>query len=193
MVDLDGGLVLIGPDSEWFWTAFSGIVVAVSLLAVFRQLRLQVSQKARDDVANMDDEYFSERFLRYRLQVAIARRDGVAPENMPDGACSAIFAFWDEVGALTKEKHVDKKMTAQMMGHPAVGSWFHLEPWITARRDTHLQVDKEEVTNFEWFVHEMIRISPALVSLLEPPPPEYYDGWVAHLEELIAVEVALRT
>jgi hypothetical protein len=28
------GLTLIGPGSEWFWTALSGIVVAVTLLVI---------------------------------------------------------------------------------------------------------------------------------------------------------------
>jgi hypothetical protein len=61
VIDLDGGLVLVGPESEWFWTAFSGILVAFSLFAVFRQLRLQTGQKMRDDIASLEAEY-SERF-----------------------------------------------------------------------------------------------------------------------------------
>ena len=30
------GLVLIGPGSEWFWTALSGLVVAVTFFAIYR-------------------------------------------------------------------------------------------------------------------------------------------------------------
>jgi hypothetical protein len=124
MINLDGGLVLIGPGSEWFWTAFSGILVAISLLAVFRQLKLQTAQKLRDDVASLEAEYNSERFRRYRVQLAIARRDGVAPEEMPESAGEAILGFWTEVGAFTHGKHFDKKMTAEMLGAGAVGAWF---------------------------------------------------------------------
>jgi hypothetical protein len=140
----------------------------------------------------MDAEYFSERFLRYRLAVAIARRAGAAPDAMPDGACRAIVGFWDEVGEFAKAKHIDRRMTARMMGQAAVGGWFHLEPWITAQRGSFLNVD-EEPSGYEWLVHELIRLEPGLVALLDEPPPEYYDGWVANLEDLIAVEVALRT
>jgi hypothetical protein len=35
------GSALIGPGSEWFWTAVSGAVLAVTFLAIYRQLRLQ--------------------------------------------------------------------------------------------------------------------------------------------------------
>jgi hypothetical protein len=35
------GLAFIGPGSEWFWTAISGIVLAITFIAIYRQLRLQ--------------------------------------------------------------------------------------------------------------------------------------------------------
>jgi hypothetical protein len=35
------GLAFIGPGSEWFWTAVSGIVLAGTFIAIYRQLRLQ--------------------------------------------------------------------------------------------------------------------------------------------------------
>jgi hypothetical protein len=31
------GMALIGPGSEWFWTAVSGIVLAVTFIAIYRQ------------------------------------------------------------------------------------------------------------------------------------------------------------
>lgn len=187
MIDLDGGLVLVGPESEWFWTAFSGILVGISLLAVFRQLRLQTSQKMRDDIANLEAEYNSERFLRYRLQLATARRDGLAPEQMPDAACRSIVNFWDEVGEFARARHIDRKMTASMMGGAAVSGWFHLEPWIR-----HQGMASGHEGGYGWFVQECVRLEPDAAPMLEPPPPEYYDSWVAYLEDLITVEVALR-
>jgi hypothetical protein len=36
-------IVLIGPGSEWFWTAVSGLVLGVTFLAIWRQLRVQAS------------------------------------------------------------------------------------------------------------------------------------------------------
>ena len=60
-------LTRIGPESEWFWSAFSGLVVAMSLLALWRQLRLQTSQKIREDTDMVDKTWESERMMRHRL------------------------------------------------------------------------------------------------------------------------------
>jgi hypothetical protein len=48
------GLSFLGPGSEWFWTAFQGIVVALSLWGLVRQVRIQTAQKMRQDVADLD-------------------------------------------------------------------------------------------------------------------------------------------
>jgi hypothetical protein len=190
VIDLDGGLVLIGPASEWFWTAFSGVLVAISLLALFRQLRLQTGQKMREDVASLEAEYSSERFLRYRLQLALALRDGLPPAQMPEAACTAIVGFWETVGSFTRGKHFDKKMTAKILGAMAVGVWPHLEPWVQFQRREYSS--DETFNDYEWLVRELVRTEPVLSGLLEPQPSSYYADWVTYLEELIAVEVELR-
>jgi hypothetical protein len=188
MINLDDGLVLIGPGSEWFWSAFQGVVVAVSLLALFRQLRLQTAQKMRDDVATLRTEYFSERMLRYRLVVWTAFRDGTAPNELPRGAAFALEYFFEEVAGFTQGKHLDKRLMAENMGAHACTAWTALEPFIRyVRRDQ----DEHFAEGFEWFVKEMVRIEPELASELDLPRSRYAQG-VGRLEELIAVETELR-
>jgi hypothetical protein len=46
------GLVLIGPGSEWFWTALSGLVLAITFVAIYRQLVLQRDSAAIDQVTS---------------------------------------------------------------------------------------------------------------------------------------------
>ena len=48
------GMAFIGPGSEWFWTALSGIVLAVTFIAIYRQLRLQRSQGAIEQIERLD-------------------------------------------------------------------------------------------------------------------------------------------
>jgi hypothetical protein len=38
------GMAFVGPGSEWFWTAVSGLVLAGTFIAIYRQLRLQRRQ-----------------------------------------------------------------------------------------------------------------------------------------------------
>jgi hypothetical protein len=189
MINLDDGLILIGPGSEWFWTAFQGVVVAASLWALFRQLRMQTAQKMRDDVASLQAEYYSERMLRYRLVVSTAFRDGTAPNELPQGAAFALEHFWEEVAGFTKAKHLDKRVMADYLGTHACVAWTALEPFIQYIRQ-ELQ-DDLFAEGFERFVKEIVRIDPTLATELNLPRSRYAQG-VARLEELIAVETALR-
>ncbi len=66
------GMSFIGPGSEWFWTAVSGLVLAVTLLAIYRQLRLQASQGAIEQTDAAMREFFSERMLGHQLTVLLA-------------------------------------------------------------------------------------------------------------------------
>jgi hypothetical protein len=84
------GLALIGPGSEWFWTAISGIVLAVTFLAIYRQLRLQRSQGAIEQIAAFTREWNSERMLVHRRNVLIALRDGTDRKVLPEGAVSMV-------------------------------------------------------------------------------------------------------
>jgi hypothetical protein len=42
------GLVLIGPGSEWFWSALQFVVVVVSLVGIYNQLQGQQAQMQED-------------------------------------------------------------------------------------------------------------------------------------------------
>ncbi len=54
-------VVLIGPGSERFWTALSGLVLAVTFVAIYRQLRLQRSAAAIEQLNSIAREWQSER------------------------------------------------------------------------------------------------------------------------------------
>jgi hypothetical protein len=77
------GLALIGPGSEWFWTAISGLVLAVTFLAIYRQLRLQSSAGAIEQATALARGWNSELLHRSRLAVLLALRDGVDQPTPP--------------------------------------------------------------------------------------------------------------
>ena len=77
------GMAFIGPGSEWFWTAMSGIVLAVTFLAIYRQLRLQRSQRF-EQIAAFTREW-NWRMLVHRRNVLIALRDGT--DRGPSRGC----------------------------------------------------------------------------------------------------------
>ena len=101
------GSSLLGPGSEWFWAAFQSVVVAVSLWGLVRQVRLQTALKLRQEVAELDAQWQSERMLRHRLVIATAQRDGNLM-GLRGPAPSTVANFWEMVGNLTRANHLDK-------------------------------------------------------------------------------------
>ena len=63
------GMAPIGPGSEWFWTALSGLVLAITFLAVYRQLRLQRNAADFGQLASVEAEWLLELLVRHKLSV----------------------------------------------------------------------------------------------------------------------------
>jgi hypothetical protein len=68
------GMVLIGPGSEWFWTALSGMVLAVTFVALYRQLRLQRAANALNAMEALTRRWESRDLVTTRLEAALAMR-----------------------------------------------------------------------------------------------------------------------
>ena len=67
--------VLLGPGSEWFWTALSGIVLAVTFLAIYRQLAAARSANALQRYLALTEEWNEDR-LYCRLASGIRLESG---------------------------------------------------------------------------------------------------------------------
>jgi hypothetical protein len=104
------GMAFIGPGSEWFWTALSGIVLAVTFLAIYRQLSLQRSAGAIEQLNRIEQEYQSERMLRVALELAQARQAGIDPTLLPQVAVVALVNFWERVATLARRGHIDLEL-----------------------------------------------------------------------------------
>jgi len=88
------GMAFIGPGSEWFWTAISGLVLAITFFAIYRQLRLQRDSAAIEQVAEMERLWTSERMSRSKLAVLLAIEAGTAPMDIPDKPATHVGDFW---------------------------------------------------------------------------------------------------
>ncbi len=145
------GMAFIGPGSEWFWTAVSGIVLAVTFYAIYRQVRLQASQGAIEQVNRIEAEYSSERFQRCTLELLLALRDGVDPANLPLDAAIAIANFWEGVGSLARRGHLDLQLLLDSGSAVYCQSdWVRLAPLLTKRRREFESPAMGE--HFEWLV-----------------------------------------
>jgi hypothetical protein len=126
------GMAFIGPGSEWFWTALSGLVLAVTFLGIYRQLRISRSANAFEQMNRLTTDWESERMNRHKLEILLALREGVKPENVPSGAASYVRDFWDDMALLIRAGHVDRKLVYDSFTAPCRAWWATLAP-VTRR------------------------------------------------------------
>ncbi len=145
------GMAFIGPGSEWFWTAISGIVLAVTFLAIYRQLGLQRSAAAIEQMAALDREWHSERLVRAKLAVVLAIRDGSDVKDLP--AAGTVGDFWERIGFLVRYGHIEPRLVNEYFSTMIRTWWARLAAATVAFRVE--QGAAEAWEHFEWLATRM--------------------------------------
>jgi hypothetical protein len=138
--------VLIGPGSEWFWTAVSGLVLAVTFFAIYRQLSLQRDSAAIEQVYEFERIWTAERMSRSKLICLEAIVAGVPPIAMPDKASAHVGDHWERIGYLARTRHMDRRFVYEQWGLLAQIWWHRLLPSTAAWRER----DQEPGIWSEW-------------------------------------------
>jgi hypothetical protein len=151
LVDWSGAL--IGPGSEWFWAMLQFVIVAGTLIGLYRQLRLQSSREAIEQLGAFDREWRDELNNHVCLEILVALRDGVDPAHIPEGLAISVGAFWEKIGGLVRAGHLDPELLWNGSGGDCAVWWTTLAPFT--RR---LRGEVEGPTyfeNFEWLAGVM--------------------------------------
>ena len=150
------GLAFFGPGSEWFWSMAQFVIVAGTLLGLYRQVKLQSSQGAIEQVAALERDWSSEVMARSRLAVLVSLRDGVAPKDVPSTAASVLGNFWERVGYLVEAGHIDSALVWEYFSN-SIGTWWG---WLTPFADeTRRRFEVEGIfENFEWLAAKMAEL-----------------------------------
>lgn len=110
-------LVVIGPGSEWFWTAVSGIVVAVTFLAIYRQLRMQRAAHGFAQMQELEDRMSTAHMLQLKLRLALALKRGDDPDT--DVLVGGMAAFFENVGFLHRQRYLSTDALANTHNAPS--------------------------------------------------------------------------
>lgn len=193
MINTDG-LVLIGPGSEWFWTALSGVVLAITFVAIYRQLKIQRDTAALQQVFDMERAWTSERMSRSKLDVAEALRAGVAPLDIPDKASSHIGDFWERMGYLTRTGYMNRTFVYEQWSMLVQQWWARLRPSAVAVRER--DQEPEIWVEFEWLATQMAAMDRKR-RVHHPLDPESLardlPNLVEQMRQAVAIDEALRT
>ena len=186
-------MVFIGPGSEWFWTAVSGIVLAVTFIAIYRQLRLARDAEAIRMLDSFYAEWNSERMLRYRIDITRWIAAGRLAASEPRGSLNAVGNYWEKLGTLGHRGHLDTVLLWDAFGSDCVVTWYDLEPFVQADREQ--TGDPRYFEHFEWLAGRMDELDRR--SGAEPLSRAYWatlsQTRLASQEEKLRVEVALRS
>jgi hypothetical protein len=165
------GMAFIGPGSEWFWTALTGLVLALTFFAIYRQLRIQSTQRAIEQLDAFKREAYSESMTRYGLDVMIALRDHDDPTDIPEAAVLGLGDFWANFATLARAGHRDIALLWQSDSASPQIIWWWVAPFVVKARAESL-FGLPSYVDFEWLVGVMAEmdrtggrqaITPALV------------------------------
>jgi hypothetical protein len=187
------GMAFIGPGSEWFWTALSGIVLAVTFLAIYRQLRLQRSQAAVEQSNDIMQEWSSERLARAKFAILVALESGAEPSALPNRSVSTVGFFWQRVGYLVRRGHVDRQLVYRHLGDQVQAWWALLFPDVSGEAASN---DATGWHDFAWLAGSLAAQDAKAGVDREIDPDSLgaaLPAMIAHFRDAIEVEEALRT
>lgn len=185
---------VFGPGSEWFWSMAQAVIVGVTLVAIYAQVRLQRSQSAIEHLERYEQEYASERMSRAVLEILYALRDGAKPVDVPRGPAMTLANYWERVGSLARRGHLDIHLLQDGgSGHACQNDWVLLEPTI---RDSRATTGNAQIlANFEWLADAMTTMGRK--AGVPPVTAEWQAArrvaTIASYEAQIRIEEALRS
>lgn len=178
----------------WVWSMLSMVLVVGSLAGLYRQLRLQHSQGAVEQLDAFLREWGSERLLSYRLKCLVALQGGADPAHVHDAVGGTLCNYWEAIGALARAGHLDRRLLWDNHGNTCQLWWGYLGPYCRATR-ARLE-DPAIYKNFEWLAAEMDsldRRAGTSVTYDEALLTALLDRGVNNTRERLAVEQSLRT
>ncbi len=149
-------LVIVGPGSEWFWSMVSGLVLAITFIAIYRQLRLQAGAGAVEQMDAIQREWETEVLARHRLAILLALQGGADAAAVPVGAASKVCDYWERLGYLVRAGHISEALVHEYNGPAARQWWALLGPGVRAYRVEFSRPGLFE--HFEWLAGRMAEI-----------------------------------
>jgi hypothetical protein len=128
------GMSFIGPGSEWFWTAVSGIVLAVTFLAIYRQLRGQRAANAIDLKDRLRARWKSARMINVQLHLARALKADDDPDL--DALAAMVANFFDELADLIERGYCDES-AYEDYAVALLRWWTVMGPWVRKMREEY--------------------------------------------------------
>jgi hypothetical protein len=147
-------LVLLGPGSEWFWTFAQALALAITFIAIYRQLRAARSAAEFEQVREIEAEFYSVRLTRARLSLYEHLRGRSPDQGLPAGAID-VLCWYDNLGYLVGAGHLSADWFHASWGASIQNEWWLLQPYIA--HDRIAEDDPANARSFERLAADMAR------------------------------------
>jgi hypothetical protein len=127
-----GELIFFGSGSEWFWSMVSGLLVAVTFIVIYRQLRAQAAANAFQRIETVNGRWTSSEVVLARLEVALALRDGTLDAD--DTRVDVILVFFELLRDLHREGYLTDAEIARTFGSTVLVWQRLLKPVVEEHR-----------------------------------------------------------
>jgi hypothetical protein len=186
------GMAFIGPGSEWFWAALQFTALAITFIAIYRQLRITRSAHAVEQVEGYRRQFDNERMARYQLTILIARRDKL---EIPSAAGRAVGNYFETLGSLSQKGHLDIKLLWDLLSLNTLLWWNVLEPYVRRER---AELGERMFEDFEWLARVFVKMDRRAGQILALDETYAVNGLAAPgeieaLQDRIRVEQSLRS
>jgi len=129
------GLALFGPGSEWLWAMIQSVVLIVTLLAIYRQVRAQRAANELGQVQELMRAWHEETFLRSRLAALTQiRESNVVLDLTPDMA--RVANFFDDLAIQQGLGRLSAHLVWEFFGREVQFWWLLLQPSLVLNRET---------------------------------------------------------
>jgi hypothetical protein len=144
-------IAIFGPGSEWFWAMSQFIVLTVTGVAIYRQLRAQGSANALQAQAALVARWNAPEMVRLRVATMLAVASGTPIQPV---TLRLVGNFFAEMAALRTHRHLRPTDSWEIWSGQIQFWWALVLPWISEIRAKNTGIYGE----FEEFAAEMARL-----------------------------------
>ncbi len=142
-----------GTGSEWFWSMAQFLAVSITLIFIYRQMKLQGYGNMLSSLNALQERWRAETLRNARRLVCESYQEKKSEINEPE---LLVAGFFEELGIYLKKKALEVELVWELYSFWIENYWRMLEPSILATRTA---TDNSWFSNFQYLYERMAAYS----------------------------------
>jgi hypothetical protein len=165
---------IIGPDSSWFWTMVQGIIVSVSAVLIYRQLKAQHFGNMLGAMATLDERWATEEMFKGRETLCLKYGKN---DLEIDDQIGRVLDFFEQMGLYLKKRAFTQDVIWEFYSYNIKYYWAIAEPLIKEFRSS--TKDQTYYVWFEWLKTKMMEEDKSMGSPYTVPTKDEITKFIS--------------